>query len=55
MSLPCAAIAPDECTEWINGLKYLKEEALNVPYTIRLERTLRTEFYNMENQNNRLA
>ncbi|ROT84771.1 putative 1-phosphatidylinositol 4,5-bisphosphate phosphodiesterase gamma-1 isoform X1 [Penaeus vannamei] len=54
-TLSIAAIAPDECTEWINGLKYLKEEALNVPYTIRLERTLRTEFYNMENQNNRIT
>ncbi|XP_042869568.1 1-phosphatidylinositol 4,5-bisphosphate phosphodiesterase gamma-1-like [Penaeus japonicus] len=54
-TLSIAAIAPDECTEWINGLKYLKEEALNVPYTIRLERALRTEFYNMENQNNRIT
>ncbi|KAK7073766.1 phosphatidylinositol phospholipase C activity protein, partial [Halocaridina rubra] len=51
-TLSVAALALDECTEWINGLNYLVSEAHAIPYTVRLERFLRTEFYNMENHRN---
>ncbi|XP_071536476.1 1-phosphatidylinositol 4,5-bisphosphate phosphodiesterase gamma-1 isoform X2 [Panulirus ornatus] len=50
-TLSIAALGVDDCNEWMSGLKYLMSEAHSVPYIIRLERFLRTEFYLMENRN----
>ncbi|XP_068228881.1 1-phosphatidylinositol 4,5-bisphosphate phosphodiesterase gamma-1 isoform X1 [Palaemon carinicauda] len=54
-TLSVAALAVDECNEWIRGLKCLVNEAHASPYTERLGRLLRTEFYNMENQRNKIT
>lgn len=48
-----AALGVGDCREWISGLKHLMKEYPDVPYIIRLERFLRTEFYSMENRENK--
>lgn len=54
-SLSIAAIAETECKNWILGLEHLRKEYPDVPYIIRLERFLRTEFYNMENREGKIT
>lgn len=53
-TLSIAALGSDDCNEWISGLKYLMREAHAVSYTTRLERLLRTEFYNMMNTRSKI-
>ncbi|KAK8405210.1 hypothetical protein O3P69_001643 [Scylla paramamosain] len=54
-SLSIAALGESECKDWILGLEHLRKEYPDVPYIIRLERFLRTEFYNMENRENKIT
>ncbi|XP_063856589.1 uncharacterized protein LOC135098253 [Scylla paramamosain] len=42
---PTTALGESECKDWILGLDHLRKECPHVPYIIRLERFLRTEFY----------
>lgn len=48
-TLSVAALSEKECELWRRGLEYLLPDTMNAPYPLQVERWLRKEFYNMEN------
>ncbi|KAB7496009.1 1-phosphatidylinositol 4,5-bisphosphate phosphodiesterase gamma-1 [Armadillidium nasatum] len=53
-TLSVAMLSETECNDWLEGLHYLGAEAQSSPYIVRLQRSLRVEFYLMENQRNKV-
>ncbi|XP_042242315.1 1-phosphatidylinositol 4,5-bisphosphate phosphodiesterase gamma-1-like isoform X2 [Homarus americanus] len=54
-TLSIAAMGPEDCNACTTGIQYLMTEVQNVPYITQLEKFIRTEFYIMENERNRIT
>uniref|UniRef100_T1IHK2 1-phosphatidylinositol 4,5-bisphosphate phosphodiesterase gamma n=1 Tax=Strigamia maritima TaxID=126957 RepID=T1IHK2_STRMM len=54
-TLSVAAMTAQECEQWIKGLTYLASDTISSSYPLQVERWLRKEFYNMENNRNMLT
>lgn len=47
--LACVAATPQNCEQWIKGIKFLSDESFKAAYPLQFDRWLRKEFQTIEN------